>query len=174
MSPADKSFAGISSTCSNLELYPSVFVFVNCRVAGISSPFNWPLTLSCTIAPGTAAVDTVLSTKPPSLLLINDLIANCVVKRASLGPPISSSPKFTSVEISSIATSLKLSFKASSSSTCTLFLNVMLPVLLNAVIKSPTLKSPSSFVPDEYTRPGSSSYCSNSPRVLPPFCGKAL
>jgi len=42
----------------------------------------------------------------------------------------------------------------------TVLLKMMLPVLLNAVMKSPILKSPSSLVPEEKTRPPPSATCS--------------
>ena len=102
------------------------------------------------------------------------LIASCVVNLLLLGPPNSSSPRFTLDDISSITMSEKARRRTSNSSTVTLLRNVILPVLLKAVIKSPTLKSPSSLVPDEYTRPGNSENCSYSTLVLPPFCGSAL
>jgi hypothetical protein len=91
------------------------------------------------------------------------------------GPPSSPSPRFVSVENSSTATPPESVSRIESSSPIdTLLLKTMLPLLLNAVIWLPILKSPSSLVPEAYTLPPSSETCSDSVTVLPPFCGNAL
>ena len=62
---------------------------------------------------------------------------------------MSLSPKSGSLLIAvTLTPPLRLSAKLSNSPILTWFLNIMLPVLLNATIKSPILKSPSSLVPE--------------------------
>ena len=119
------------------------------RVAGIISAFSNPCAFICGTAPLTELVDTLLSIKSPSLFAKKLLAAFCVIKRVSDAPPGSLSPSPGSTDIASITTSETASFSAESSPTVTVFLNVMLPVLFSATIKSPTLKSPSSLVPEE-------------------------
>ena len=91
------------------------------------------------------------------------------------GPPISSVPSSWLAEISVILIPLESeSSSASNWPIVTLLLNWISPVLLNAVIKSPILKSPSSFVPEVNTLPPFSLNCSNATFPWPPFSGNAL
>ena len=91
---------------------------------------------------------TFLSIKSPSLLSKKERTANCVTSLLCSGPFKSLSPSPMSSDISLIVTSESVKLKLSSSVIVTLFLNWILPVLFSAVIKSPTKKSPNSFVPD--------------------------
>ena len=86
--------------------------------------------------------------KSPSLFAKNERIASCVDNLVFVAPYGSLSPNPTSDDIPVIVISERLSFRADSSLTVTLLANTMLPVLLYAVIKSPTVKSPSSLVPE--------------------------
>ena len=66
-----------------------------------------------------------------------------------LAPPGSLSPRPGSSLIKSITISPTAKRSASNCATETLLVKLTLPVLFSALIKSPTLKSPSSLVPDE-------------------------
>ena len=131
--------------------------------------------MSWTIELGIAFEETCLSIKSPSLFSKKLLIANCVINLELLGPPISLSPNSISPEIAlTTIPELRLRLNESSSPILTLFLKSMLPVLLYARTKFPTLKSPISFVPELYTLPGIVLTCSKYSSVNPPFCGNAL
>ena len=126
-----------------------VLAELKARTAGNKSGLICPELFSWITAPGTALVLTALSMNPPSLFDKNVRIANCVVSRLLLAPPGSLSPNPTSSLIKSITMLPTARRSASNCATDTLLVKLTLPVLFSALIKSPTLKSPSSLVPEE-------------------------
>ena len=70
-------------------------------------------------------------------------------------------------------TSPPFNFKNSTSEIVTVPVKVIAPVLFSILANVPTLKSPSSSVPETYTRPYSSETCSYASILVPPFSGSA-
>ena len=98
--------------------------------------------------------------KFPNLLFRKVLTASCVETLEFFDPPVSLSPSPGSIENSLITVPPeRLKLRLSRVPIETLLLKTMLPVLLYAVIKLPTEKSPSSFVPEENTLPPPSCTC---------------